>query len=313
MLIRSKSPFRISFGGGGTDVPPYCYEHGGAVISTTIDKYAFATITPNNNRAINVSSLDYGLEESFKIEEEPKHGKLDIIKATVNEFNVEKTFDLVTHSDMPPGSGLGTSSALTVALIGCLKEFTGASMDKYEIANLAYHIEGFNYIEFKDKVVVNPLYIPQETLNELRYRMLLFCTSKTRLSSDIQVDLVERYKKGDSVESMHNLKSIAEEMKNSLLKGNLRRFGELLHQGWIEKKSLSDKISNPEIDKLYEISMEVGAIGGKILGAGGGGYMLLFCECDKKFDVISELRKYNVKFVDFGFDKNGLQTWRVKT
>ncbi|MFC1786448.1 GHMP kinase [Halobacteriota archaeon] len=333
MVIRSRSPFRISFGGGGTDVPPYCREHGGAVISTTINKYAYATITPNKNKAINIYSLDYRLKKSFEIGEELEYnGRLDIVKAIINEFSVDKGCDLLIHSDMPPGSGMGISSAVTVALIGAFKEFLEICMEGYEVAELAYHIEreelkmeggyqdqyastfgGLNYIEFKDEVIVNPLRLRSENLNELQYRLLLCYTGDTRLSSEIQVDLVKRYKerKKDSIEGMHNLKSIADEMKYSLIKGNLRRFGELLHQGWIEKKRLSNKITNPEIDKLYEIARENGAIGGKILGAGGGGHLLLFCEYDKKYKVEDKIKEYGVKIIDFGFETKGLQIWKV--
>jgi D-glycero-alpha-D-manno-heptose-7-phosphate kinase len=334
MIIRSKSPFRISFGGGGTDVPPYCWEHGGAVISTTIDKYAYVTITPNKNRAINIHSLDYRLKKSFEIGEELEYdGKLDIVKATINKFKVDKGCDLLIHSDMPPGSGLGVSSAVTVALIGAFKDFFGIYMNAYEIAELAYHIEreelgmeggyqdqyastfgGLNYIEFKNEVIVNPLRLRPEILNELQYRLLLCYTGDTRLSSEIQVDLVRGYteRRRDSVEGLLNLKRIADEMKYSLLKGDFKKFGELLHQGWIEKKRLSNKITNPEIDKLYEIARLNGVIGGKILGAGGGGHLLFFCEFDKKFKVADKIKENGVKIIDFKFDTNGLQIWRVK-
>lgn len=334
MIIRSKSPFRISFGGGGTDVPPYCWEHGGAVISTTIDKYTYVTIAPNKNRAISIHSLDYRFKKSFEIGEELEYdGKLDIVKAIINEFSVDKGCNLLIHSDMPPGSGMGVSSSVTVALIGAFTEFLGIYMDEYEIAELAYHIEreelgmeggyqdqyasafgGLNYIEFKDSVIVNPLRLRAEILNECQYRLLLCYTGDTRLSSEIQVDLVKRYKerRRDSIEGMRNLKRIADEMKYSLLKGDFKGFGELLHQGWMEKKRLSNKITNPEIDKLYEIARENGAIGGKILGAGGGGHLLLFCEYDKRFKVADKIKEYGVKIIDFGFETKGLQIWRVK-
>jgi D-glycero-alpha-D-manno-heptose-7-phosphate kinase len=334
MIIRSKSPFRISFGGGGSDVPPYCWEHGGAVISTTIDRYAYVSIIPNKSRAINIHSRDYGVKNSFEIGKELRYtGELDIVKAVINKFRVDKGCDLVIHSDMPPGTGMGVSSAVTVALIGAFKDFLGIYMDKYEIAELAYDVErkelgmeggyqdqyaatfgGLNYIEFKEEVIVNPLRLHPEIFNELHYRLLLCYTGDTRLSSEIQVDLMQRYKEGrrDSIDGLHNLKRIADEMKYSLLKGDLRKFGELLHQGWIEKKRLSNKITNLQIDELYEIARQNGTIGGKILGAGGGGHLLLFCEYDKKFKVADTIKGHGVKIIDFGFETKGLQIWRVK-
>jgi D-glycero-alpha-D-manno-heptose-7-phosphate kinase len=334
MIIRSKSPFRISFGGGGTDVPPYCWEHDGAVLSTTIDKYAYVTITPNTNRTINIHSLDYRVKDSFEIGERLNYnGNLDIVKAIINEFRVDKGCDLLIHSDMPSGSGMGVSSAVTVALIGAFKDFGGIYRNTYEIAELAYHIEreelgmaggyqdqyasafgGLNYIEFKDSCIVNPLCLRSEILNELQYRLLLCYTGDTRLSSGIQVDLVKRYKekRRDSIEGMYNLKRIADEMKYALLKGNLNGFGELLDQGWREKKRLSDKITNPRIDKLYEIARKGGAIGGKLLGAGSGGHLLLFCEYDKKPSVADKIKEQDVKIIDVRFDTKGLQIWRTK-
>jgi D-glycero-alpha-D-manno-heptose-7-phosphate kinase len=334
MIIRSKAPFRISFGGGGTDVPPYCWEHDGAVLSTTIDKYAYVTITPNTTRTINIHSLDYRVKDSFEIGERLNYnGNIDIVKAIINEFRVDKGCDLLIHSDMPPGSGMGVSSAVTVALIGAFKDFSEIYKDTYEIAELAYHIEreelgmeggyqdqyasafgGLNYIEFKEDIIVNPLRLRSEILNELQYRLLLCYTGDTRLSSGIQVDLVKRYKekRRDSIEGMDNLKRIADEMKYTLLKGNLNGFGELLDQGWREKKRLSDKITNPRIDKLYEIAREGGAIGGKLLGAGSGGHLLLVCEYDKKLSVADKIKDHDVKIVDFGFDTKGLQIWRTK-
>jgi len=334
LFIRAKAPFRISFGGGGTDVPPYCWEHGGAVVSTTIDKYAYATLRPISVRKINVRSIDYNLKKSFELGELEYDGQLDLVKATINEFNVRKGFDLLIHGEMPPGSGMGTSSSMTVALIGCLKEFTNRRMSKREIAELAYHIEreelkekggyqdqyapafgGFNYMEFfKNRVNVTPLRLSQELMNELLYRLLLFYTGETRLSSEIHEDMAKRYKEGkrDYLKGMHNLKRIAHEMRRGLLRGDFERFGELLHEGWMEKRRLSGKITSPEIDRLYEIAREKGAIGGKILGAGGGGHLLVFCEPERKFEVADEFIKYGVRTVSFGFESRGLQTWGVK-
>lgn len=315
-------------------MPPYCWEHGGAVVSTTIDKYAYTTLEPTNTKKINVRSIDFNLRKSFELEKLKYDSELDLVKATINEFDIKKGFDLLTHAEMLPGSGMGTSSSMAVALIGCLKEFTSRRMGKRAIAELAYHIEreelkekggyqdqyaaafgGFNYIKFqKNRVTVTPLRLSPELLNELQYRMLLFFTGETRLSSEIHEDMARRYKeeKSDYLTSMHNLKRIAGEMKRSMLKKNVRRFGELLHEGWVEKRRLSGKITNPEIEMLYEVARQKGALGGKILGAGGGGHLLVFCEPERKFELAAELIKHGAKEVPFRFEPKGLQTWRVE-
>ena len=279
-------------------------------------------------------SIDLGIERSFELGELEYGDELDLVKAVINEFDIKKGFELVTNADMPPGSGMGTSSSMAVALIGCLTEFTAKPMDRDSIAMLAYHVErdelgqkggyqdqyaaafgGLNYIEFfKGRVVVNPLHLKPEVLKELQDRLLLLFTGETRLSSEIHEEMAERYvkEKKDQLESLHSLKRIADEMKKCLLGGDLEGFGELLHEGWVEKRRLSEKITNPEIEQLYEIARQKGAIGGKILGAGGGGHLLVFCEPRQKLKVANELVKYGARRVPFKFEPRGLQTWRVK-
>ena len=334
MIIRSKAPFRISFGGGGTDVPPYCWDYGGVVVSTTIDKYTFVTLKTNNTHKISIHSIDFGLRESFTLGRLEYNGNLDLVKAVINEYEVKEGFDLVIHADAPPRSGMGTSSCLAVALIGCLNELTGRQMNVKEIAELAYHIEreelkekggyqdqyaaafgGFNFMEFNKKgVKITPLNLSAEILNELEYRLLLFYTGTTRFSSKIHEDMAKNYeeKQEDYCEALHGLKRIADDMRRCLVEENLSEFGELLHHGWILKRKLSKEISNSEIDKLYDVARKKGAVGGKLLGAGGGGHLLLFCEPDKRFDVIQSMNECGVKFVPFRFESKGLQTWRVK-
>lgn len=334
LIIRSKAPFRISFGGGGTDVPPYCWEHGGAVVNTTINKYTFVTLKTNNTNMVNVYSVNLNLSERFKPGECEYNGNLDLVKAVINKYEVRGGFDIVIHADMPPASGMGTSSSLAVALIGCLNEFVGKQMSKMEIAELAYHVEreelkekggyqdqcstalgGLNYMEFsKHGVKITPLNLSSEILNELEYRLLLFFTGTTRFSSKIHEDMAKRYeeKKEEYLEALQGLRRIADDMRRCLVEGNLSEFGLLLHEGWLLKRKLSNRVSNTEIDKLYDLARMKGAVGGKILGAGGGGHLLLFCKPDKRFDVINSMSKYGVKLVPFNFETKGLQTWVVK-
>jgi D-glycero-alpha-D-manno-heptose-7-phosphate kinase len=334
MIIRSKAPLRISFGGGGTDVSPYPEEKGGAVLSTTIDNYAYCTLVERGDDSINVKSLDYDIVTKYHVNDKLKYdGKLDLVKAAIKVLEVRNGFDLFLHSDAPPGSGLGTSSALVVALVGAFRQWLKLPLTDYDIAELAYHIEreeagirggkqdqyaatfgGFNFIEFLGKTtVVNPLRIKRNTLNELEYRLMLCYTGETRLSAGIIEDQVSSYirKKDDIVLALEETKKLASNMKNALLLGKLNEFGLLLHEAWCCKKKFSAKMTAPGIDELYEVARQSGTIGGKLLGAGGGGYLLLLCEFDKWHIVAERLEGMGGKIVSFTFDLRGMQSWEV--
>ena len=334
MTIRSRAPLRISFGGGGTDVPPYPEEHGGAVLSTTIGKYAFCTLIERLDDSINVRSLDYDIVARYNIDGELRYdGKLDLVKAAIQTMKVRSGFDLFLHSDAPPGSGLGTSSALVVAIVGAFRQWLKLPLTAYDIAELAYHIErdeagikggrqdqyaatfgGFNFIEFLGKTtIVNPLRIDWNTINELEYRLMLCYTGGTRLSAGILDDQVARYaeRNEDVLKAFEETKQLAFDMKNALLLGKLNEFGTLMHQAWTCKKRLSSKITDSRIDELYELARKNGAIGGKLLGAGGGGYLLFLCEFDKWHIVAEKLERAEGKIVGFTFDLRGMQSWEV--
>ena len=334
MTIRSRAPLRISFGGGGTDVPPYPEERGGAVLSSTIGKYAFCTLIERLDDSINVRSLDYDIVARYNIDGELKYdGKLDLVKAAIQTMKVESGFDLFLHSDAPPGSGLGTSSALVVAIVGAFRQWLKLPLTAYDIAELAYHIErdeagikggrqdqyaatfgGFNFIEFLGKTtIVNPLRIDWNTINELEYRLMLCYTGGTRLSAGILDDQVARYteRNEDVLKAFEETKQLAFDMKNALLLGKLNEFGTLMHQAWNCKKRLSSKITDSRIDELYLLARKNGAIGGKLLGAGGGGYLLFLCEFDKWHIVAEKLERAGGKIVGFTFDLRGMQSWEV--
>jgi D-glycero-alpha-D-manno-heptose-7-phosphate kinase len=344
MIIRSKAPLRISFSGGGTEVSPYKDEYGGVVLSATIDKYAYGSLRLRDDRNVAVTSLDYDVVAKYNLDDEMKYdGELDLVKAVIKNKKLnngyEKGFDFFIHSDAPPGSGLGSSSTMVVALIGLLKHWQRLPLTNYEIANLAYHIEredlgikggmqdqfaatfgGFNFIEFGigaglSNIVVNPLRIDPGVVNELEYRLLLCYTGGTRLSANIISSQVEAYTKKeiDVLKAMEELKKITIELKNALLQARLDDFGRLLHDAWINKKKMAAQITNTTIDALYETARKHGALGGKILGAGGGGYLLLYCEFDKKHIVAEELEKLGGQVVTFTFDHCGLQTWEVRS
>lgn len=332
-IVRSKAPLRISFAGGGTDVPPYPQERGGAVLSVTINKYAYASLVPTDDEAITVQSLDYDIVAKYDTAADLAYnGELDLVKAAIRRLAVEKRgLRLFLHSDAPPGSGLGSSSTLVVALVGLFRHWLRQPLTDYEIAGLAYQIErvdlnvkggmqdqyaatfgGVNFIEFYDKaVIVNPLRVSAERLNELEYNLLLCYTGRTRLSANIVARQTESFiqKKEEVVRALDAQKEMAIQMKNALLRGHLDDFGHLLHEAWQTKKHMDPAITTPQIDEMYEAGRREGAIGGKILGAGGGGYLLLYCPFDRKHLVAAALEQLGGQVVEFGIESRGLQTW----
>jgi D-glycero-alpha-D-manno-heptose-7-phosphate kinase len=257
------------------------------------------------------------------------------VKAAIRKLQGEnhRGFDLFLRTDAPPGSGLGSSSSLMVTLVGLLKDFKSLPLTDYEIAELAYVIErrdagieggmqdqyaatfgGCNFIEFLgDKVIVNPLRLSRDIVNELEHNLLLCFTGRTHISGRIIEDQTARYQRGEaaSLEGLRRQKSLASEMKNLLLQHRLFEFGEALHEAWEYKKKMSPEISNPEIDELYAAARKAGAIGGKLSGAGGGGFMMLYCSFERKHEVAEMLKKMGCAISDFSFDFHGLQTWRV--
>jgi len=327
---------RISFGGGGTDVSPYADERGGQVLNATINRYAYVTLVPNDSDVIRLKSLDYGHEVIYRVDEEvpPFNYQMDLAKGAIKRLEVDRLrtgFDLFTHTDCPPGSGLGASSTMMVALIGVFDAWMRLGLDRYETAKLAYDIEredlgikggkqdqycaafgGFNFMEFgRDQVLINPLRVPPEWVNELEYSLILAYTGQSRLSSDIIQDQITNYteKHVDPVQAMDETKEIATAMKRALLTGQFREFGKLLHEAWLVKKKMSQKISNAYIDELYEAARREGALGGKISGAGGGGFMFFFTGFDRRHNVTAALQALGAEVVHFGFSESGMQTW----
>jgi D-glycero-alpha-D-manno-heptose-7-phosphate kinase len=334
--IRSRAPLRISFAGGGTDIEPYLSEKGGVVLSTTINRYSFGTLISRTDQAIQVESLDVEMFARFMASQKLNFdGQLDLVKAVLRKFEGWKQgFSLFLHSDAPPGSGLGSSSTMVVTILGLFRQWLNLPWGDYDVANLAYEIErvdlgirggkqdqyaavfgGFNFIEFyHDATIVNPLRIGLSIVNELEYHLLLCYTGKTRLSANIIATQVEGYlkKNESSLQALDQLKAITIAMKNALLQGKLNLFGELLHEAWIQKKQLAGAITNEKIDTLYHLAISKGALGGKILGAGGGGYLLLYCPYNRKHIIAHELEKLGGQITPFNFETQGLTTWKVQ-
>jgi D-glycero-alpha-D-manno-heptose-7-phosphate kinase len=336
MIIRAKAPLRISFAGGGTDVPPFPEREGGCVLNATIDHFAWGSLRPRDDDRIQMESVDLGISLSYTVHSEMAFdGQLDLAKAAIQRLGAKNShgFDVFLHSEAPPGSGLGSSSALMVGLVGLVKEFKNLSLTEYEVAHLAYVMErqdlgiqgglqdqyaasfgGFNFIEFgKDQVIVNPLRISREVVNELEHNLLLCFTGTTRRSDHIIQDQTRRYEKneGNTVLALRQQKQLALDMKNALLQRRLDDFGDLLHSAWESKKKFSPRISNPVIDEMYEVARKDGALGGKMTGAGGGGYMLFYCVFEKRHKVAAALRRMGASPAEFAFDTKGLQTWRA--
>ena len=342
--LRCKAPLRLSFAGGGTDVSPYPEERGGAVLNCTVNKYAYATLVPKNGRGgTTVHSLDYNLSVDYQKSADLIYtGELDLVTAALRTLEKDPGvagrlggLEIFLHSDAPVGSGLGGSSTLAVALTGVLQRYLGMPWTSYELAELAYRIEreelgkmggrqdqyaatfgGFNFMEFgKNGTVVNPLKISRETLNELEYRLLLCYTGTGHYSDDIIKNQQGNYRgrRKDTVEALDATKDLAIEMKNNLLRGNIDEMGRLLHQGWELKKKFTEGISNPLIDSLYARAREAGALGGKLTGAGGGGYLLLFADFSRRNKIAEVVEKAGGHVVDFSFEMNGVQSWQVRT
>ena len=332
-LIRAKAPLRVSFAGGGTDVPPFPEREGGLVLSATINRYAYGALAPREDGNIGVESVDFGVSVDYARDEALAFdGRLDLVKAAILRLG-RGGFDLFLHSNAPPGSGLGSSSSVMVTLIGLLKEYHRLPLTDYEIAELAFGVErrdlgikgglqdqyaaafgGFNFIEMDgDRVVVNPLRVPDDVIHELEHGMLLCYTGRTRQSDRIIEDQTQRFlgSEGSALEGLRMQKELAVEMKNALLRRRLGDFGELLGTAWEYKKKLSPRITTGFIDEAYQAARGAGALGGKVTGAGGGGYMLFYCPFHLKHRVAETLTRMGGEITEFEFTQHGLTTWAI--
>lgn len=340
MIIRSKAPCRLEFAGGGTDVPPYCDKYGGIILNTTINQYAYCSITPRSDNEFRIESLDYGILTKFKDEKDLEFdGNLDLVKAVIRVMSkydkfIKKGMNITLHSDVPAGSGLGSSSTVCVALLGAIAEYYRIPLNNYELADLAFNIErkelgikggfqdqyaavfgGFNLMEFgkNNEVKVNPLNIKQRIQNEMHYHLILIYTGKARLGDKIldkQIKIVEAQDE-KVLEKYGVLKNIALQMKDALIKEDLTQFPNLLETAWLNKKEVAPTISNEYIEKIYSTAKLNGALGGRIMGAGGGGHMIFWSEYENRKKIIESLEKLGCRHVPFMFEPNGLQVWWI--
>jgi D-glycero-alpha-D-manno-heptose-7-phosphate kinase len=331
MLI-GRSPVRISFGGGGTDLPSYYEQFGGAVLSTAINKYFYTILGNRSDGRIQVISSDLRLFGNWSdLAALPAHDSgLEIPLAVLRDVGADLAADLFLASEIPPGTGLGSSASVCVNLLKVLTTYLRTPLSKYDLAERAFNITrlglkrhvgkqdeyaaafgGLNYIRFgRDGTTqVEPLHLDPGVLSALQANLMLFFTGAAHHSWDILADQEKstRLPDGPAVEALHQVKEAAALMKEALLCGNLEHFGHLLDDAWQAKKRVSQRISSPRIDHLYEAAREHGALGGKITGAGGGGFLLLYSESACQDAVRTAMEREGVQEMAFTFDTQGAQ------
>ena len=340
--VRARVPLRLGLAGGGTDLSPYCDTFGGAVLNTTIDRYAYAFIAPSGDGRIHFVAPDLETSESYTPEGLEQHVARDAklkIHAGVTVgmarrfgFAIEP-LRLTSFVDAPPGSGLGSSSALIVALVEAFAAYHQLPLGPYDVAHLAWEIEridldlmggkqdqyagtfgGTNFIEFltNDRVVVNPLRVPEAIRNEIETSLVIAFTGVSRMSATI----IAEQRSGlialseTSIENMHRLKQDAHEMKDALLRGDVPQMAHILNRSWIAKKNTAAGISNPLIETLYACAHSAGAIGGKVSGAGGGGFMMFLVPPERRVEVIRALNHAGATASGVHLVAEGAQTWK---
>jgi D-glycero-alpha-D-manno-heptose-7-phosphate kinase len=328
MLI-ARAPVRISFAGGGTDLPAFFNQHAGAVVSATIDKYVYVILTVHGGPELQILSSDY---RTFYRHTPGQalfwEGSLNLPKAILHEFGIDNGVSMFLASEVPPGTGLGSSSTLTVAAVKAVSTARGQSLTKGEVARLATRVElekmgmpigyqdqyasafgGLNFIEFKgaDDVVVTPIRTPAGTLEGLQRNLLLFFTGTARDSSEIlsRQRASTQQSQADVLGALMAVRDLAHQLKDTLQRGDLTGFGECLHAGWEQKKRFATGVSNPEIDGAYDAARAHGVLGGKLAGAGGGGFMMLYCRDGAQAAVTAALEARGLQRLDFRFEEGG--------
>jgi D-glycero-alpha-D-manno-heptose-7-phosphate kinase len=336
---------RLGLAGGGTDIASYYNLYGGYVLNATVDMYAYCTIEPNETGVVEFIAADLNKKEKYTAEEKlpaspslPLHigiyNRIVADYAKVQQNQKPLSFKMTTYSDAPAGSGLGSSSTMVVAIIKAYEEWLNLPFGEYDIADLAYKIErvdiglaggkqdqyaatfgGFNFMEFyeKERVIVNPLRLKRWIRNELEASLVLYYTGVSRESANIINEQIQHTQKGDnkSIESMHEMKKQAVVMKEALLKGDFKGFSGCLLNGWLAKKNLASSISNPFLDELYQYAMDNGADSAKISGAGGGGFMMIYCNPCRRIGLIRALKEKQGMVLTPSFTETGTQAWTI--
>jgi len=339
-IVRARVPLRLGFAGGGTDLSPYCDEYGGAVLNMTIDRYAYAFIEPSTDDRMHFAAPDLEIEEDFPLDLDTLnttrlhlHG--GVTRRMLRQFGgaTVPAIRLVSYVDAPPGSGLGSSSALVVAMVEAFTAFLGAPLGPYDVAHTAFEIErlelglaggkqdqyaatfgGVNFIEFHagDRVIVNPLRVAPWILNELETAMVVCFTGVSRRSEEIIVEQQRRMVlHDDALQALHQLKHDAMEMKEALLRGEIARMAAVLNRSWLAKQKTAPGISTGRIETLYELAFASGAIGGKVSGAGGGGFMMFIVPPNRRYQVVRALNDAGAQANGVHLTTQGAESWSV--
>jgi D-glycero-alpha-D-manno-heptose-7-phosphate kinase len=340
MIIRSKAPLRLGLAGGGTDVSPYCDIYGGLVLNATINLYAYCTIEETNDNKIVIEASDLHKKLYYEVSESlPIDGDLDLHKGVYNrvvkDFKIQPmSFRIITYSDAPAGSGLGSSSTMVVCILKAFVEWLNLPLGDYEIARMAYEIErkdlklsggkqdqyaatfgGFNYMEFltEDLVLVNPLRIKRWIVDELESSIVLYYTGASRSSAKIIDEQRKNASSGNvqAIKAMHNIKLSTIKMKLALLKGDIETFASLIGENWENKKNMATNITNPNIQKVFDVAISSGALSGKVSGAGGGGFIIFVVAPTRKRLLIDALNYLDGQVVNFQFTDGGTHGWKI--
>lgn len=329
MLI-ARAPVRISFAGGGTDLPAYYEQYGGCVISTSIDKYFYVFLQPSPDPTLQITSSDY--QTFYRHQAAPDQeffweGDLSLPRAILHHFGITRGVSMFLASEIPPGTGLGSSSTVAVALVKAITTAKGLKPTPYEVAELASYIEiqkmsmpigkqdqyaaafgGLNRIDFEQaRAKVTPLKLTSKTVAQLEEHILLFFTGSTRAASDIlsQQKASSENKDPQVMQALHAVKEMAYVVQQALERGDVDALGEILHESWMRKKRFAKNVSNARLDELYELARANGARGGKIAGAGGGGFLMLFCAPTYQEAVTRALEETGLKRMGFHFESGG--------
>lgn len=332
-ISRARTPARMSLAGGGTDFTKYFMDEGGAGLSCTIAKYCHAVLRKRTDQQINIYSHDF--KQRIQIEsiaDIQYDGKLDLIKAGIKLLNPTFGFDLELGCDFPPASGLGGSASLLASVIGCLNEFRAHRLDRYAIAEYAFEAErieldiaggwqdqystvfgGFNYLEFDRKHnVVMPLRLEPDNIRELEERLILCYTKQSHLGAVIQTDNSKKNRNSHrKKQRSERLKEITTEMKHDILRSKYDNFAALLEETWSIKKENEPRVTNRELDKIHSQALGAGALGGRLLGTGGGGYFLFYVPPFYRYPVMESLEKIGLRPEELIIDQQGLSSWKV--
>ncbi len=332
--IRGRAPCRIDLAGGWTDVSPFSDREGGAVVNIAINRYTYASVHPRPDRAVRLRSDDYGMQiEIGDLDLLTYDGRLDLPKAALKRLGGDRGFTIATRADAPPGSGLGTSAAMAVAILGALDTSRQASRAPAELAALAHLLEveelgiaggkqdqlaaalgGINFLEFGAGTPASiPLEVRPGVVNELEKRLVLCYSGISRLSGDIIQRVQAAYLAADpsTCAALRTMRGLAHATRSALMTGDVEELGSILHENWRCQLALHPSVTNAEVDRFFEIAAAHGARGGKACGAGGGGCLVFWAANDAEHGLRDALAAAGAQIVDFNVDRTGLQTWRV--